>query len=152
ITSALTFTAHAGSTYQIAVAGKSGASGLTLLNLDTVPLNDSFATPTEISGESLLVSSNNANCTRENGDPTILGWPGGRSVWYRWTAPRNGRFQISVVSADFDPVLGIFTGNALGALTYIAENDNTGFGNLNTGSLCTLDAVAGTTYSILVDT
>lgn len=150
-TSRLSFPAEAGVAYQIAVDGKNGASGLTLLNLGTTPANDTFASPVILSGESARVTATNANSSRESGEPRILGFTGGTSLWYRWTAPRSGRFQVAAVSNDFDPLLAIYTGSALDALTGVAASDNTGPLNQNTGSLCTLEAMAGTTYRFTVD-
>ncbi|MBI4626541.1 MAG: PQQ-binding-like beta-propeller repeat protein [Verrucomicrobia bacterium] len=155
--SRLSFTAQSGVTYQIAVDGKPGQTGLTLLNLGTTPANDLFASPVTLAGQSLHVTGTNANGSREAGEPRILGFPGGASLWYRWTAPRSGRFQVAAVSSDFDPLLAIFTAPAPAApvpgfsdgLTKVAESDNAGAG---TASLCTFDAAAGTTYSIVVDT
>jgi subtilisin family serine protease/outer membrane protein assembly factor BamB len=151
LTSRIDFTAQAGTTYQIAVGGKGGATGLTLLNLGTIPVNDAFATPTTLNGLSDGVTATNANCTRETGEPRILGFTGGTSLWYKWTAPRSGRFQFAAVSTDFDPLLAVYTGTSLSALTLLASSNNSGPGNSQTSSLCTIDAVSGTTYLITVD-
>ena len=151
LTSRIDFTAQAGVTYQIVVDGRGGASGLTLLNLGTVPANDSFASPVQLNGLSDGVTATNANCTREAGEPRILGFSGGTSLWYRWTAPVSGRFQFAAVSNDFDPLLAVYTGTSLSSLTLVTSNDNTGPSNSQTASLCTFDAVAGTTYLATVD-
>ncbi len=151
VTSRVRFTAQAGVTYQIVVDGKNGASGLTLLNLGTTPANDTFASPVTLSGVSAQVSATNAHCSRETNEPTILGNAGGTSLWYEWTAPRTGRCQISVVSTDFDPLLAVYTGSSLTSLTTISVSDNTGTDNAQTGALCTVNAVAGTTYRIAID-
>ena len=151
LTSRIDFTAQAGVTYQISVDGKNAASGLTLLNLGTVPANDAFANPVALTGPSDGVTATNANCTKETGEPRILNFAGGTSLWYRWTAPRSGRFQFAAVSNDFDPLLAVYTGNALAALTLVASSDNSGPANSQTSSLCPVDAVAGQTYFITVD-
>ncbi|MEO5960968.1 MAG: PQQ-binding-like beta-propeller repeat protein, partial [Opitutaceae bacterium] len=147
--SRVTFNAQAGATYEIAVAGKAGQSGLTLLNLGTTPANDAFAAAVVLSGASTHLTASNSSCSREPNEPFILGNLGGNSIWYKWTAPSTRRFQISAVSTDFDPLLGVFTGSAVDSLSAVAQSDNTGSGQ--TGSLCTVDAVAGTTYFIVVD-
>lgn len=151
VTSRLTFGAQAGVSYEIAVDGKNGASGLTLLNLGTTPANDAFANPVTLTGESTHVTATNANCTREPGEPTILGFAGGTSLWYQWTAPRTAHFQVAAVSQDFDPLLAVYTGTSLSSLTLVSASDNTGADNSQTGSLCSIDATAGTTYRITVD-
>ncbi len=150
-TSRLTFAAQAGVAYEIAVDGKSGAAGLTLLNLGTTPANDSFASPAVLSGVSTHLTATNAHCSRESGEPHILGFAGGTSLWYRWTPPLTGRYQVSAVSTDFDPLLAVYTGDSLGALNLVSASDNTDTAGVQTGSLCTFNASAGTAYLISVD-
>jgi outer membrane protein assembly factor BamB/subtilisin family serine protease len=150
-TSRVRFAAQAGTTYEIAVGGKNGAAGLTLLNLGSTPANDAFASPVTLTGESLHLSATNAHCSRETGEPKILGLNGGTSLWYRWTAPRSGRFQVAVISSDFDPLLAVYTGDTITALTLVTANDNASTDPSQTGALCTIDAIAGTTYDITVD-
>lgn len=151
-TSRLAFTAQAGATYEIAVDGKNGATGLTLLNLGTVAANDSFSAAVTLEGVSTSVTATNAHSSREVGEPRILGNAGGLSLWYRWTAPSTGKFQISAVSDDFDPLLGIYTGSSVGNLSLVTSADNSGPNNADTGALCTLNATAGTSYMIAIDT
>lgn len=143
-TSRVTFTAQGGTTYQICVDGRNGTAGLTLLNVGTIPSNDAFATPVTLTGESPQVVATNANTSREAGEPRIENQSGGTSLWYRWTAPRSGRFQISAFSDDFDPLLAVYTGSALTALTLLDASDDA-------SPRCTIQAVAGTTYLITVD-
>lgn len=151
VTSRLDFTVQAGVTYQISIDGRNAATGLTLLTVGSVPANDAFASPVALTGLSDGVTATNANCTRETGEPRILGFAGGTSLWYRWTAPRSGRFQFAAVSSDFDPFLAVYTGTALSALTLVAASDNSGPANSQPSSLCPIEAVAGTTYLITVD-
>lgn len=151
LTSRLTFSAQAGVTYQFAVGGRGGAFGLTLLNLGTTPSNDAFASPATLSGISTHLTATNAHCSREPGELTILGFAGGKSLWYRWIAPANGRFQIAAVSSDFDPLLAVYAGTSLNTLSLVSASDNTGNGSAQTGSLCTIEATAGFTYLITVD-
>ncbi len=156
-TSRLTFSAQAGTTYQFAVGAKSAATGLTLLNVGTAPANDTFAAAAPLAGESTRVSATNIAAGREPGEPLILGFPGGASVWYRWTAPRSGRFQVSVLSnaaaagINFDPILAVYTGSSVSALTLLDASDNTADDNAHVGALCTINAVSGITYFIAVD-
>ncbi len=151
LTSRLTFSAQAGATYAVAVGSHDGTTGLTLLHLAAVPANDAFAAAITLTGESTHVTATNILASREPDEPHILGQGGGASVWYRWTAPRNGRFQIAVTSRNFDPLLAVYTGSALNALSLIAASDNSGRDNANIDSICTLDAIAGTTYFLTVD-
>ncbi|HVU24983.1 MAG TPA: S8 family serine peptidase [Opitutus sp.] len=147
VASRITFDAVSGTTYEIAVDGKAGGNGLTLLTLGTTPANDPFATPEILTGMSARADGTNAQCTRETGEPKINNYTGGTSLWYRWTAPVSGRFQVAVTTADFDPLLAVYTGTALASLTAVATAD----GTAASGVICSFDAIAGTTYAITVD-
>ncbi|HVS52536.1 MAG TPA: PQQ-binding-like beta-propeller repeat protein [Opitutaceae bacterium] len=151
VASRVTFSAQAGTTYEFTVDGKYGGTGLTLLNLGTTAANDLFASATVLPGSSTHLTATNSHASRETGEPHILGWAGGLSLWYRWTAPRSGHFQVSAISTDFDPILAVYTGSSVDALTVVALGDNNGPSAADNGALCSFDAVAGTTYSIAVD-
>ncbi len=150
-TSRLTFPAVAGTTYQIAVDGRNGANGLTMLNLGTTPANDNFAAPVALNGESTQLTATNANCSRETGEPRIGAFAGGTSLWYRWTAPRTGRFQVAAVSNDFDPILTVYTGQTLATLTAIDPALNVSANDKSNGAVWTINAIGGVSYLITVD-
>jgi outer membrane protein assembly factor BamB len=154
VTSRVTFQAAASNSYLIAVAGKGGAEGYAQLSISTAPPNDNFASATLLSGESTKATARNNSATVEPGEPRILGYAGGASLWYKWVAPRSARFQVSAFSFDFDTILAVYTGAALNSLTLVSASDDTGAapGIFNLDSRCTIDAVAGTTYYFQVDT
>jgi subtilisin family serine protease/outer membrane protein assembly factor BamB len=155
LTSRLEFLAQAGTTYQIAVGSKTGATGLTLLDIGAIPPNDTFANAQTISGRSTAIYAANAQATLEAGEPRIRGFSGGKSLWYRWTAPATGRFQFGLKSDGFDPLLAIYTGTTLNALSLVASSDNAdaeaGGTADHTDALVTVDASVGVTYFIQVD-
>ena len=151
VTSTVAFTTSTSTKYQIAVDGKNGATGAFFLTLNAAPSNDYFATPLELSGVSAGVTGTNTLCTREADEPRILNNPGGTSLWYRWRAPQSGRFQVAAFTADFDPLLAVYTGSSLASLNLVAASDNTGFDGSQRPSLCTFDATSGTTYMITLD-
>ncbi|MDO8545356.1 MAG: S8 family serine peptidase [Opitutaceae bacterium] len=151
VTSRVSFISQAGATYQIALDGKSGAAGSTFLTLNAAPSNDNFATPVVLTGTSARVTATNTLCSREPDEPRILNNPGGTSLWYSWTAPKSGRFQVAGFTVDFDPLLAIYTGTSLGSLTLVTAGDNTGFDGSQRPSVCTFDAIAGTTYRFTID-
>ncbi len=116
------------------------------------PPNDDFAEAQAITKSA--VSGTNVNATRESGEPDHLPNDatsvGEHSVWYRWTALGTGQATMDTCTKDFDTVLGVYTGGALG-LTGVASNDDTpGCGTVPNGSKVTFDAQAGTTYRIAV--
>jgi len=95
--------------------------------------------------------------TVEAGEPAHAR-PARQSVWYQWRAPRSGLAEFNTCNSHFDTVLGVYTGNAVNALTPIVSNDDASpfryFGPdspLYFNSRVTFPAVAGTTYRIAVD-
>ncbi len=151
-TSQVTFAAELGVTYHLAVTGKAGASGLTIVNVGTAPRNDDFANATTLASvESLQVAGTTFHATLQSGEPRIGTVVGGGSVWFKWTAPRAGRFQVASFTTAFDTVLGIYTGASADRLTLVAANDDTGIDDINSDSLCTFQAAAGATYHFKVD-
>ena len=149
-TSRVEFTAQAGVTYHLVVAGKGGAAGLTLLDIGAIPPNDNFANAQSLDGRSVVVRAANAQATVESGEPRILTFTGGKSLWYRWTAPATGRIHIAAQSDGFDPMLAVYTGANVGALTLISANDNMP-GGTATDAFVAIEATAGTTYFIQLD-
>lgn len=151
-TSQVTFTAQLGVTYQIAVAGKAGASGMTILNIGTAPANDHFDRAAPLASvDSVRATGSTAHATLQPSEPRVADAAGGGSVWYKWTAPRTGQFQVASYSVDFDTLLGVYTGGSVDRLTQVAASDDTGLNGVNKDSLCTIQASAGTTYYFKVD-
>lgn len=141
---------QAGVTYQIAVTGKNGATGYTMMTIGTTPINDDFAGAIALaSAQSVQADGTTLHANLQSSEPELSA-TAGSSVWFRWTAPRAGRFQVSSFSFDFDTILGVYTGDSVDKLTLVTSNDNTGVNNDNTDSLCTFQATAGTTYSFRV--
>lgn len=111
--------------------------------------NDQFANAMLLAGPVAAVTGHNTNATLEAGEPQHLpGATGGRSVWWRWTAPADMAVTWSTEGSGFDTVLSAYTGNSVSNLVRVASDDNSGPGN---ASLLTFAAVAGTTYSIALD-
>jgi outer membrane protein assembly factor BamB len=154
-TSRVTLNVTAGTTYQIAVDGKSGATGQTVLKIGSVPANDTFAKAQVVSGASFLVAGNNLNATSETGEPKPVSTSVGNSVWYKWVAPKSGHFLLSAFATQIDTTAAVFTGSAVNALTLVAANDNatttTFSGYYDTDALVGFNATAGQTYYFMVD-
>jgi hypothetical protein len=120
------------------------------------PANDLFGNAITINGPIATVTGSNVGATKQfggggGGEPSIgpgLGNFGGASVWWNWTAAASGQTTIDTEGSDFNTLLGAFTGAAQNALTLVAGNDNF---EANQWSRITFDAVAGTTYRIMVD-
>jgi hypothetical protein len=124
-------------------------SGVASLNTGLPPTNDNFAAAVSIGGVSGSIAGNNANGTRQSGEPDHAGNTGPSSVWYNWTAPSASPVTIDTTLSAFDTLLGVYTGNAVNALTLVATNSN--ISTNNSRSRVTFTPVAGTVYRIAVD-
>jgi hypothetical protein len=116
--------------------------------LAQAPVNDSFAGAVTLSGSTNIVIGSNVAATSEPGEPAHAGNPATASVWWTWVAPDNGPVVVDTLGSAFDTVLAVYTGNAVGALTLVAANDDAP--NLSTSALA-FPAIRGTTYRIAVD-
>ena len=160
----LTFTAAIGQHYRIALAGHLGATGEYTLHIDGSQLavpNDNFADALVLSGSTARHRSHNGLATIEDGQEDL--WfgdrGGGRTIWYRWTAPSSGVFEVDTCdpetdTGDFETVIGVHTGTSLSTLTPVVEGTFAKGGGgrcFGTGrSEVIFDAVAGTTYHIQI--
>jgi hypothetical protein len=113
------------------------------------------------------VTGSNVGATREAGEPTTVQYgsvrepAGERSVWWRWTAPASGSTLVATGDptlgggprSNFDTQLGVYTGNAVNALTEVASNEDAEPNNRLGGGLSevTFNATAGTVYHIMVN-
>ena len=151
LSSKVTIVATAGTAYQIAVDGYAGDSGsvmLNVLNNVTPPANDAFASSTALESGVASVVATNTNATKESGEPNHADNSGGASVWWNWTAPSSGSWQVSTTGSNFDTLLGIYTGSSVTGLTAVASDDNSGGSST---SRAVFTAVEGTIYHIAVD-
>ena len=113
------------------------------------PPNDNFANAHLMSGCNGSNLGTNIAATREVGEPANPVSPGStRSVWYQWTAPSTGAAIIDTNGSEYDTILAVYTGSALGGLTHVDSDDDTGDG---TNSLVTINVTQGVTYRIAVD-
>jgi hypothetical protein len=111
------------------------------------PANDAFASAEELSGRVASTEGLNKDATKEDLEPDHAGEPGGASIWYRWTAPGDGRAVVSTCGSDFDTVLAVYTGQSVDDLAEKAANDDA----CGYGSQTSFDASEGETYRIAVD-
>ncbi len=159
-TSALGFPAVAGTTYYVAVDGYNDgtngpAHGSFALNYDltatpaVVQPNDNFASAVVIDGPGGSTQGTNFGATKETGEPSHAGNAGGKSVWFRWTAPYDGTYTFSADSSNFNTLLAAYSGVDVGNLVQVAANDDIAWNNFR--SSITFTAQAGATYSIALD-
>jgi len=116
------------------------------------PANDNFANAEVVSGMQAHVSRTNVDATRETGEGFHVNNFGGKSVWFKWTAPTSRRMMITLTRSDFNTLLAVYTGNAVNNLTLVAQNDDIIVGSVtNYRSYVSFKPTAGQTYYIAVD-
>ncbi|MBI2926796.1 MAG: trypsin-like peptidase domain-containing protein [Verrucomicrobia bacterium] len=159
--SRVSFTAVAGTEYRIAVDGVqledgSVENGFVVLTWrqeqgagTSAPPNNNFANGKVISGGTGSVSGTTVKATKEASEPAHNDTAGGRSIWFRWTAPGNGLVTFDTAGSSFDSVLAVYRGNSLGTLAYVLSNDD--IDNFTRQSRLTFAAAAGTEYRVAVD-
>ena len=131
-------------------------AGLAAFVAVTAPANDAFANAITLNGPIVTTVGSNVGATKAfggggGGEPSIgggLALFGGASVWWNWTAAASGQTTIDTQGSDFNTLLGAFTGEAQNRLTLVAGNDDF---EANPWSKVVFNAVAGTTYRIMVD-
>jgi hypothetical protein len=147
--SSATFTAVQGVTYQISVDELyviSPGGAITLQwELRPPATNDLFANRILIPPAGGRINAYNLGATEEAGEPNHA-YAGSASVWWTWTSPLTTNTTIQATGVGlFQPLLGVYTGSAVNALTLI------GSGGVFSESKVTFMATAGTTYQIAVD-
>jgi len=113
------------------------------------PVNDDFAAATLLSGWTPPTATEvNVGATKESDEPNHAGNAGGKSIWYRWTAPAPGTVSVNTCGADFDSLLAVYAGQ----FTPVAsDDDNKLCGTPSQQSAVSFNAVGGTQYWIAVD-
>ncbi len=146
-TSELTFTAQKDTTYRIAVDGWNDSFGAIALTVASGE-NDDFSNARPYISDTFNDIAFTGLATKESNEPLHGENQGGRSLWWDWTATRNGQAYISTFGSDFDTTLGVYQGAGLGQLIAVDQSDDAG-GTLT--SRVIFDAVFGQTYRIAVD-
>jgi hypothetical protein len=112
------------------------------------PANDDFAAAQPLVGETASADGSNVDATKETGEPNHARRPGGRSIWYRWTAPYSGTVVIDTKGSKTSLLLAAYTGASVDGLTEVASNE---YWDGSPQSRVRLKAVEGRTYMVAVD-
>src|SRR5204863_10145106 len=113
------------------------------LAVAAAPLNDAFSRSEVLPARATVVAEgSNEGATREIGEPNHASSIGGKSVWWSWTAPKNGNVTITTVGSTFDTLVAAYTGSEVSNLVLIAENDQDPNGG--TTSALAFDAIGQT--------
>ncbi len=116
------------------------------------PANDRFADAIQLVGSDFVIQTSNAGATTETGALKPRGEPlfgdnqGGHSIWYRWTAPRDGVCFYHAEGLPQGVMVNAYIGTDPAALGEIANN---AFGRA--GDLFGFNARAGQSYVFMVD-
>jgi hypothetical protein len=129
-----------------------GAIGDTVRRVDLTihPLgaaNDKFSSAVLLTTSSGTSIGDNVGATREVGEPDHVGRPATTSVWWRWIAAANGTLELSTAGSDFDTLLSVYTGNAVGDLVAQGGNDDAE----DRTSRVSQAVEAGLTYYVAID-
>lgn len=116
---------------------------------------DNFECRQLLLGSSISNIISNLGATREPGEPLHAGISGTNSLWYSWTASAAGGVVIQATGGSqfASPILAVYTGTDLAALTNVAFNFSPFAGDqfpLNKARVA-FTAIAGQTYQIAVD-
>jgi len=128
----------------------------------TVPSGaDLFANATVISGAFYSDASDNTGATGETQqigltvyDEADLVHANGdiNSLWWQWTAPSSGQYEINTFGSSIDTVLAVYSGTDFSNLVEEASNDDDLIGNDGvTQSRVQFMATAGVNYHIAID-
>ncbi|HEX8646304.1 MAG TPA: hypothetical protein VF715_05345 [Thermoleophilaceae bacterium] len=120
------------------------------------PDNDDFARAHLVQGEVVQVATDNAEATREEGEPKHRDHLAHRSVWYRWVAPESGTVQVYGHTPQFSlagrPIVAAYTGLTLGTLEPVARADTPSDWERSGGAYALrFRAVRGTAYHFALD-
>jgi len=155
------FMASAGVTYWIAIDGKpsaltgAGAMAAPGLSLSIFPGNDDFEASRELEfSRGLYIGFGNLGATKQAGEPSHAGNPGGASVWFDWRAPLTGSARFNACQTSFRALIAVYTGSSLQNLQPVAQSDSpVSLGCLldNRPGGIAFNIDAGTVYRLAID-
>jgi subtilisin family serine protease len=125
---------------------------------DRILITDNIIYPDDHDGSSTnalldhaaIVTGNNVDATREDGEQLIFSRGSGKTVWWTFTPASSGVVQISTEGSSFDTMVGIYTGDTVSNLTLVARNDQA-YGGERDWSFVYFTVYAGTPYHVAVD-
>lgn len=116
------------------------------------PANDNFAAAQTLTGVRVEVTATNVGATKEAGEPDHAFNAGGKSVWFKWTAPQGGNYLVGTnrTESNFDSLLNLYTGTAVTSLVNRGSSNNIS-SPVNMKSVVLISVAQGATYNIAVD-
>lgn len=127
--------------------GKTGRTVERTFDITVPPPNDDYLDRISlVSGDRVTVDTDGAS--KQEREPNHAGNPGGKSVWWEFTAPTTGRVRVSTAGSNFDTTMGVYIGPALWLLAELDSDDDSG---PEFTSEVEFLAIGGDTYVIAVD-
>lgn len=128
--SAPSFRARPGRSYYLRFSGGGAnpmygqlSASYTFTQVTNVPANDYFEDRIALPGATNLITADNSGASIEPGEPVLGGYPcSGKTLWWSFTAPEKGLFQVYTEGIGFGTAWGIFRGNQWNALTLAQAN------------------------------
>jgi hypothetical protein len=111
------------------------------------PRNDVFANRISVDGLIVSMRGSLAGATFEPGEPYHGFMSSSHSIWWSWTAPRDGRIWLDYTGSAVAPIIALYTGEALDTLTLVDQNYEGGF---TPRPRLEINVSEGTTYQIAV--
>lgn len=135
-------------TVNASAPGKTSVSATANFVIDDPPPNDLFANATDIANLPFFITGDNAEASSEKNEPNHVGISSKKSVWYRISPTQRGLVRMSTAGSTFNTVMGMYLGNTVGNLAFVANNDNAG--NVPTSEIVA-ELFPGLTYYVAVD-
>jgi hypothetical protein len=119
-----------GGSYSVVVANPFDAvlsdEALLTFDLPSVQAGDNFADRVQLPITNGIVAGHNFLATREPGEPKHADKPGGKSVWYTWTAPAVGIARFRTTGSTFDTLLAVYEGADVANLDPVSNDEDRG--------------------------
>src|SRR5262245_60438186 len=87
------------------------------------PTNDDFASAAAVVGVRRSANIDTSTATLEPGLPQPCSL-GAKTVWFTFTAPAPGLYEVDTFGSGFDTVLAIYTGSSLSTLSEVDCSDD----------------------------
>ena len=124
-----------------------GSGAVAIAPAGAAQANDDFTDAIELAGGSGGVNGSTIDATGEPDEPAPESAEPLTSVWYRWTAPRDGTVVFDTCGSGYDTFLAGYTGSAVDDLTVVAANDDA----CDLQSRISFPVASGEVYRIQVD-
>ncbi len=128
-------------------ASSTWGAGIDNVLLEGTPKNDDCASAYEITSFPYTHSQDMTGTTNNNGFITaqVTGSGMNDGVWYKFTAPYNGKMLLEETTARFDSEIAVYTGSC-GSFTCIMDADH--YGGTNNTESVQITVTEGTTYYV----